>query len=65
MKSVSASMAIRGAEITSFLGRLRSELQEAQEGFDKAQARISAVREKLAALRQQAREAGVELSELK
>ncbi len=48
-----------------FLGRLRSELQEAQEGFDKAQARISAVREKLAALRQQAREAGVELSELK
>lgn len=48
-----------------FLGRLRSELQEAQEGFDKARARISAVGEKLAALRQQAREAGVDLSELK
>jgi chromosome segregation ATPase len=48
-----------------FLGRLRDELQEAQEGFDKAQVRITAANEKLEALRQQARAAGVELSALK
>lgn len=48
-----------------FLGRLRSELQEAQEGFDKAQARIAAAKEKLEALRREASGAGVDLRELK
>jgi chromosome segregation ATPase len=48
-----------------FLGRLRDELDEAQLGLEKAQARMAAAFEKLEDLRRQARAAGVPLGELK
>jgi len=54
-----------GSGDSFFLGRLRDELDEAQKGLEKAQTRVAAALEKLEALRKQAREAGVELSELK
>ena len=48
-----------------YLGRLRTELQEAQAGLEKAQARLAAATRQLEALRQQAAEAGISLSEIK